>query len=156
YFLRLLVAVPAALVLVAVVCLDGVDYRPYLNAGYYAEARARLRVMETNGVARGELSAGFGRALLSPKLNAPLDNAAKGEFRSLPLAGYGSRHGKPAQGVHDDLYVKAVALRAGGQLGVMLGADALIIPPEVTDLAMRRIHEELKLSREQIYLSATH
>jgi len=74
----------------------------------------------------------------------------------LPLAGYGNRHGKPASGVHDDLYVKAVAVRVGNRVGVMVGADALILPPEVTDLAMRRLGQELKLSREQVYLSATH
>src|SRR5882672_4944241 len=38
----------------------------------------------------------------------------------------------------------------------MLRAEALIVPPEVTEAAMRRIESELKLSREQIYLSATH
>lgn len=69
----------------------------------------------------------------------PQDDPGDGKFRSLPLAGYGSRRGKPATGVHDDLYVKAVALRVGDRVGVMVGADALIIPAEVTDLAMRRI-----------------
>jgi hypothetical protein len=138
-------------------CLDGVDYRPYLREPYYVETATRLRAsLVTNTVVRGELAAGFGRARLTPTVNAPADDAAKGQFRSLPLAGYGNRHGKPATGVHDDLYVKAVALRVGNRLGVMLGADALIIPPEVTEAAMRRIETELKLSREQIYLSATH
>jgi hypothetical protein len=155
--LRLLATVVGLLGLAGVLCLDGVDYHPYLHETYYAEATARLRaVAATNTLARGELSAGFGRALLSPKLGAQHDNALKGEFRSLPLAGYGNRHGKPAQGIHDDLYVKAVALRVGDRLGVMLGADALVIPPEVTDLARRQLTEQLKLSRDQLYLSATH
>jgi neutral ceramidase len=157
YLLRLLVALPVVLLLAAVLCLDGVDYRPYLREKYYTEARARLHeAAQTNRVVRGGLSAGFGRALLTPKVNAAVDNPQKGEFRSLPLAGYGSRHGKPAHGVHDDLYVKAVALRVGDRVGVLLGADALIIPPEVTDLAMKQIKTELGLTREQIYLSATH
>jgi hypothetical protein len=155
YLLRLLAALIGAVVLVSVLCLDGVDYRSYLHEPYYAEATARLRAA-TNAVVWGELEAGFGRALLSPKLNVPQDDPAKGEFRALPLAGYGSRHGKPAQGVHDDLYVKAVALRVGKRLGIMLGSDALIVPPEVTDLAMGRLERELNLSRVQVYLSATH
>jgi hypothetical protein len=155
--LRFSAAVLGILALAAVLCLDGVDYRPYLHESYYSDALARLHaIATTNTLARGELSAGFGRALLTPKIGVVQDNPAKGEFRSLALAGYGSRHGKPAQGVHDDLYVKAVALRVGGQLGIMIGADALIIPPEVTDLAMQRLSDELKLSREQVYLSATH
>jgi hypothetical protein len=143
--------------LISLVSLDGVDYRPYLRERYFADTVARLHAAAaTNNIAQGELEAGFGRALLTPKINLPQDNAVKGEFRSLPLAGYGSRHGKPAQGVHDDLYVKAVALRVGQRLGIMLGSDALIVPAEVTDLAMERLQHELGLSRDQIYLSATH
>ena len=145
------------LVALLVASLDSVDYRPYLREPYYVDTSARLRARQAvNSVVRGELTAGFGRALLTPTVNAPQDDPDRGQFRSLPLAGYGKRDGKPATGVHDDLYVKAVALRVGDRLGVMLGADALIIPPEVTETAMRRIETELKLSREQIYLSATH
>lgn len=145
------------IVVVSILSFDGVDYRPYLREPYYTETAARLRAtLATNSVVRGELAAGFGRARLTPTLNAPEDDPAKGLFRSLPLAGYGQRSGRPALGVHDDLYVKAVALRVGDRLGVMIGADALIIPPEVTEAAMRAIERELKLGRAQIYLSATH
>lgn len=154
---RLSLGLAALIVLALILCLGGVDYRPYLRAPYYAETTARLRAsLVTNTIIHGELAAGFGRALLTPTVNATADDPAKGQFRSLPLAGYGNRHGKPATGVHDDLYVKAVALRVGNRLGIMLGADALIIPREVTEAAMQRLEAELKLSREQIYLSATH
>src|SRR2546428_13687049 len=105
---------------------------------------------------RGELGAVLGGAKLTPTLNAPQDDPGLGRFKDLPLAGYGNRNGRPATGVHDDLYVKAVALRVGDRLGVMLGADALIIPREVADIASQRLEQELKLHREQIYLSATH
>ncbi len=151
-------AVIAALIVTALILsLDGVDHRPYLREPYYAETTARLRAsIATNTIARGELAAGFGRARLTPTVNALQDDPAQGRFRSLPLAGYGNRHGKSATGVHDDLYVKAVAFRVGDRVGVMVGADALIMPPEVTDLAAQRLEQELKLSREQIYLSATH
>ena len=156
-FSRLALGLAALIVVALVLCLGGVDHHPYFRAAYYTETAARLHAsLVTNTVVRGELAAGFGRARLTPTVNAPADDAAKGQFRSLPLAGYGNRHGKSATGVHDDLYVKAVALRVENRLGVMLGADALIIPPEVTEAAMQRIESELKLSREQIYLSATH
>ena len=148
----------AALIVVTLgLCLSGVDYRPYLREPYYVETADRLRAsVLTNTVVQGELAAGFGRARLTPTVNAPADDPVNGKFRSLPLAGYGARHGKSATGTHDELNVKAVALRVGNRLGVMIGADALIIPPEVTAAALRRIESELKLSREQIYLSATH
>ncbi len=149
-----------ALALVAaglVLTLDRVDHRPYLRERYYTETNARLREsLATNAVVRGELAAGFGQARLTPEVNAPHDDPAAGRFRAMPLAGYGGRRGKSATGVHDDLFVKAVTLRVGDRVGVMVGADALIIPAEVTEAAMRRLEKESGLLREQVYLSATH
>lgn len=158
---RILVRISAGLAaLVAaglVLCLDGVEHRPYFREAYYTETISRLRTQTNeNLVARGELSAGFGRARLTPTVNVATNDPVQGHFRYLPLAGYGNRKGKPATGTRDELHVKAVALRVGDRLGVMIGADALIIPAEVTELAMERLHSELKLTRQQIYLSATH
>jgi len=155
--LRLSAGVAAIIVAALVLCLDTVDYRPYFREGYYTETKTRFDAsVRTNNVIRGELAAGFGRALLTPTLNSPQDDPAHGQFKALPLAGYGNRKGRSATGVHDDVYVKAVALRVEDRVGVMLGADALIIPPEVTAMAARRLEQEPGLRREQIYLSATH
>lgn len=157
--IALRIGIGLAVLLVAgfFVSLDRVDYRPYLRQPYYLETNARFRsTVATNEVTRGELHAGFGRALLTPTINAPADEPQKGAFSSLPLAGYGARRGRPAAGVHDDLFVKAVAFQVGTRVGVMVGADALIIPAEVTDAVMQRVQTELRLTREQIYLSATH
>jgi len=159
--LRVLLRITAALAVllgaILLLALDGVDNSPYLRAPYYAETTTQLRArIATNRLAQGELSAGFGRVRLTPSVNAPRDDPAQGKFRSLPLAGFGSRQGKPATGVHDDLFIKAVALRVGERVGVMVGADALIIPPDVSEAAARQLAQELKLSREQLYLSATH
>ena len=154
---RVLAFLAAMVVLLAVVCLDFVDTRPYFRESYYTETAARLKTVNANStVWRGALAAGFGRAKLTPTVGSPDDIPEEGKFRSLPLAGYGNRDGKPATGVHDDLYVKAVALKVDGHLAVMVGADALIIPPEVTAMATRRLEKDNQLSRDQIYLSATH
>ena len=156
-FLHVSLGVAAGLAVLAMACLDGVDYRPYLHQKYYTDTVTRLQALAaTNHMSQGELAVGFGLALLSPTINAPQDNPVKGQFRFLPLAGYGARHGQPARGTHDDLFVKAVALRVGNTLGVMVGVDALIIPAEVTDLAMQQLRQDPGLSREQLYLSATH
>ena len=103
----------AALVAAALLlCLDRVDPHPYFHAPYYTETAARLRAGTTaDSITRGELAAGFGRVLLTPTVNSSHDDPAKGQFRSLPLAGYSRRRGQSATGVHDDLYVKAAALR---------------------------------------------
>jgi len=151
------VALAALAAATAVLCLDFVDHRPYFRESYYTETAAREREARgTGGVVRGGLEAGFGVVRLTPTINASQDDPAKGQFRSIPLAGYGSRRGKAATGTHDDLHVKAVALRVGERTLVIVGADALIIPFEVADAATRRLAEELKLTREQIYLGATH
>ena len=155
--LRVLAGLAAMAVAAGILCFDGVDSRPYFHESYYAETAARLRTQaETNSLARGELAAGFGRVSLTPTVNVAQDFPAQGQFRALPLAGYGGRHGKPAKGVHDDLHVKAVALRVQGRTGVMAGADALIIPPAVAEKAVRRLEQEAGLTRAQVYLGATH
>jgi neutral ceramidase len=154
---RLAVGTAALVPLVAGITLDGVDHRPYVSAPYATETDARLREsLRQAVVVEGDLDAGFGRARLTPTINVERDDPGKGLFRSMPLAGYGNRDGKPATGVHDDLEVKAIALRVSGHVGVMVGADALIIPPEVTALVMHRVESELHLARQQVYLSATH
>ena len=128
----------------AFVCLDRVDYRPYFREPYYQTTIARLNATaKTNALSRGELSIGFGRAKLTP--NFPL-----------PLAGYGNRKGAIVTNVHDDVFVKAVAIRVGERTGIMFGCDALIVPYEVSAAAASELSQEFKLQREQLYFSATH
>src|SRR5436190_9258495 len=155
--LRILVGLLVLAVVAVLLCIDAVDNRPYFREAYYANTTARLHMeVKTNLPLRGELASGFGRAQLTPAVNAPQEDPPSGRFHSLPLAGYGGRHGKPAIGVHDDLFVKAVALKVKEHIGVMVGADALIIPREVAERAIARLERESGLSREQVYLSATH
>jgi hypothetical protein len=159
--IRIALATLAALLIIVcigvVLCVDTVDTRAYFRQSYYSNTTARLVAQQqTNHMVWGELDAGFGVAKLTPTINASEDAPDQGRFRSLSLAGYGNRHGRPATGVHDDLYVKAVALRVQEQLGIMVGADALIIPRDVEERAMQRLERESGLRREQLYLSATH
>lgn len=144
------VSVRVALVLVAIIVisaiasLDTVDYAPYFRTPYYKQTTGRFKaIAATNAPVRGELQAGFGRAKLTPQLK-------------LPLAGYGDRHGKLAISVHDDLFVKAVALQVGDRIGIMFGIDALIVPREVSDAATERLGKEFHLARDQLYFSASH
>jgi neutral ceramidase len=141
---RIVVALLLLLAMAAVACLDGVDYAPYFRQPYYKQTVERLKARaSTNSIARGSLAAGFGQAKLTPT-------------NSWPLAGYGNRHGRPAAGVHDDLFVKAIALRVANRTVIMFGADALIVPREVSDVAAERIAKEIGVAREQLYFSASH
>jgi neutral ceramidase len=142
---------------VSVVCLDTVDSTPLEQSRYYSTTTNRWHTKASQAATvSGELSAGFGRALLTPTINAAADEPAQGRFRSLPLAGYGDRRGRPATGVQDDLYVKAVALQVADRLGVLISADALIIPADVAQAALKELELRFSLRREQVYFSATH
>jgi neutral ceramidase len=141
---RIALGVVFVLGVAAFLCLDRVDYRPYFREPYYKTTISRLNATaNTNTLARGELQAGFGRAKLTPDF-------------PLPLAGYGNRKGAIVTNVHDDVFVKAVAIRVGEKTGIMFGCDALIVPYEVSAAAISELSQEMKLKREQFYFSATH
>lgn len=141
---RVLLGLLFVLGLAAFLCLDRVDYRPYFREPYYKTTVSRLNATaKTNTLAQGELQAGFGRAKLTP--NFPL-----------PLAGYGNRKGAIVTNVHDDVFVKAVAIRVGERTGILFGCDALIVPYGVSAAAALELSQEFGLKREQLYFSATH
>ncbi len=102
------------------------------------------------------LRVGAARANFTPTTGAAVDHPARGEFVALPLAGYGNRQGRPAQGVADPLWAKAVAFASAAQTGVVVAADALIIPRDVAEDAARRVRERCGLPREALYFGATH
>ncbi|HRZ39171.1 MAG TPA: neutral/alkaline non-lysosomal ceramidase N-terminal domain-containing protein, partial [Candidatus Paceibacterota bacterium] len=136
---------------------EGLDDQPSIRSDYHARTVERLRDSTNRTlVARGALEAGFGKALLTPTLAADTDDPVRGRFASLPLAGYGVRRGRPASGVHDDLWAKAIAVRVAERTAVWVGADALIIPREVSHEVMRLLAKDPGLSREQVYFGATH
>jgi len=134
-----------------------VNHTPYLNESYYTLTMSRLdTLIRKSAMVHGKLEAGFARLNITPAINAEKDDATRGAFRVMPLAGYGHRDGRPAEGTHDSLYVKALALRVHDQLIVMLGSDLLIMPPEVTDSVAAHLKKNAGLTRSQLFLSATH
>jgi hypothetical protein len=78
-----------------------------------------------------------------------------GRFKVVPLAGFGARKGKPATGVHDSIFVKSVVLKVGQKMVVFVGADLLIMPPNVTDSVVAKLAAN-GVSRDQLLFSATH
>jgi hypothetical protein len=144
---RIVIALIVLIAIAAVACLDCVDYRPYFRQSYYQTTIARLEAAaKTNTLARGDLQVGFGTVKLAPPF-------------PVALAGYGSRKGQLAAKVHDDVFVKAVAIRVGGRTAIMFGCDALIVPREVADEFA--FNGNLKsygqfVSRSHLYFSATH
>ena len=102
----------------------------------------------------GHLQAGWGAALMNPE-------------PGLPMAGYGARH-NPLQyfsggqakllatGVHDDLHVKALALSDGTDTTVIVGADMLLVPPNVAEAVRREVARQTPLTANNILFGASH
>ena len=73
-----------------------------------------------------------------------------------PLAGYGDRKGKPSTGVHDEIFVKALAVSDDSDVAIIVGADMLIIPENVADMVRERVSKETPLSANEILFNASH
>jgi len=156
-FLRISGAILLLLFVVLLWALERVDDSPYFDSDYYGSTRIRLdSVARNTALARGTVELGFGRVSITPGLSAAEDDPENGRFKELPMAGYGSRKGSFAEGIHDSLFIKAVAIRVEGQLLVLIGSDMLIVPPKVSEGVSKVAHEKMGLRRDQLFFSATH
>lgn len=72
------------------------------------------------------------------------------------MTGYGSRN-KPAEGVKQDLRVRVLALEdRDGTRALMVSAEILGFPPDLSRSIKKRIRAELRIPEERVLLSATH
>jgi hypothetical protein len=72
------------------------------------------------------------------------------------MAGYSARK-KPAEGVAQDLYAKALALEdAGGRRLVIVTLDLVSVPRTLRDYVERQCIEKFKLARESLLMNASH
>ena len=137
--------------------LEMVDYTPYFKTDYYTSTRNRLdSISDLLTVEEGLLEIGLAKVSITPTINAKQEQPAKGIFGQVPLAGFGDRKGKPAEGVHDSIYVKAVALKVDDNLLVLVGSDLLIMPPAVSEGALQLVKNQAGILRSQVFFSATH
>jgi len=137
--------------------LKTVDYTPYFDSGYYTETRSRIdSISDQLSLTKGKLHIGFGKEGITPGLGAKEDDPEAGVFKEVPMAGFGSRKGKYAEGIHDSLFVKVVAIRVQEKLLVLVGSDMLIIPPVLSEKVSQIVNEKLGLERNQLFFSATH
>src|SRR5262249_8735880 len=70
-----------------------------------------------------------------------------------PLAGYGKRWGEKMHGVHDPLYVRALALEGSGERIALVSVDLLVIPRAVRSEVERRL---APLHFTALLVAATH
>jgi neutral ceramidase len=129
---------------------------PYFKTDYYKQTISRLDSIEPGiTTSNDSIYAGFSRVSITPDLNIKFDKKKETKRNIVPLAGYGNRRGKPAEGVHDSIFVKAVALKSGMQTVVLVSADILIMPPNIIDEVTSQLFSE-GISRGQLFFSATH
>ena len=159
--MRILLKILGAIILVLIIVLlwavEKVDYSPYFDTNYYSETRSRLDSISNKLVmAKGNVKVGFGKASITPGLGAREDDPGAGVFKEIPLAGYGARKGAAAEGIHDSIYVKVIAVQVEEQLLVLIGSDMLIVPPNISEGVTMLVNEKLGIYRNQLLFSATH
>jgi len=156
-FLKIFKALIVIIIILLFWTLDSVDYSPYFNSDYYNNTSLRLDSISSRlSLAKGEVQVGFGKVSITPGLGAEEDDPGTGVFKEMPLAGFGSRKGKYAEGIHDSLFVKAVAIKVQNKLLILVGSDMLIIPPVLTDGISQIVYKKPGIKRSQIFFSATH
>jgi len=69
------------------------------------------------------------------KLTPPLEMA-------YTLGGYGARMSKPAQGIHDDIWAKALVLNENGKKYAIVTLDILGLPPNVKPQVIEKLNQE--------------
>ena len=149
----------AALVVLTIlffIATDSIDSTPYFESNYFKTSCARIDSLKKNTeITTDSIQAGFSRVSITPTLNSAEDNFAEGKFKQIPLAGFGARKGKAATGIHDSIFVRAVALKTNKQTMVFVGADLLIMPPNIID-SVTSVLLRKGIHRNQLYFSATH
>ena len=153
------------LIFIAFVCLLGivffistgsVNVDPFVTSAYFKKTMARVdSIRKTEEAVNDSVLAGFSRVSITPGINNATDDAVAGKFKAVPLAGFGARKGKFSTGVHDSIFVKAVAIKIGAKMMVFVGADLLIMPPNIIDIATEQLATK-GIARNQVLFSATH
>lgn len=122
------------------------DKRGYEDKPYYKKALAAIEhhgERSSHGSADGRFEAGWGSRSITPPIGTP-------------LAGFGARKGKPSTGVHDGLFVKALAVSDGMDAAVIVGADMLIIPENIAEPVRIRVSQQTPLTANEILFNASH
>ncbi|MBX3436220.1 MAG: neutral/alkaline non-lysosomal ceramidase N-terminal domain-containing protein [Planctomycetaceae bacterium] len=91
----------------------------------------------------GELSAGVARVDLTPPLSM-----------KAPLGGYGARMNRPAEGVHDRLFAKALVLSDGNRRFALVTCDLLGLASPMKPEIVSRLGDDW--SAEQILILPSH
>lgn len=96
--------------------------------------------------ASATLSAGGAKVSITPSLE---------QFPTLSLAGFGERLGKPAQGVRDDIFSRALVLSDGDTKVALVSTDLSGISPGMKDAVVAHV-ADLGFTADNVMLAASH
>jgi len=89
-----------------------------------------------------QLAAGFGKTVITPTVGAP-------------LMGYANRPG-PSVGVHDDLYARAMVVRAGAKSWALCAVDLCYVRESTVRAVRQQVAQQTDLQPSQICVAAVH
>lgn len=143
-FFKIILGFFLVLLVVIGTMITSMDKTPYQQMPYYKEwkglvAQIKPRIDTTN--LQG-FKVGWSKVNITPA-------------SPTPLAGYGNRHGRHFESVHDSIYVRAVVIDNGGVQAAIVAADLLLIPPTVTKILQARLTEK-EIPFDRVFLGATH
>jgi len=96
--------------------------------------------------AAASIGAGEGKVDITPSLK---------QFPTVSLGGFGERAGKPATGVHDNIYARALVLSQGRTKVALVSTDLLWIAPGLKEAIAKRV-KDIGFTPDNILLAAAH
>lgn len=127
---------------------------PYFQTSYYKSTVERLeKAKDSTAFLRDSLYAGFSRISITP--DDSMISGKRPKMKGVPIAGFGQARTRYATGVHDSIFIRAVALRSCGRMSVIVSADMLLMPPDVIDTVVTGLSKK-GIYRDQLFFSATH
>jgi hypothetical protein len=121
-----------------------ISIRSFLAAGAVIFALKGSWLAGIDQVRAAELRAGTARVDLTPPL----------ELKS-SLGGYGERMNRPAEGVHDRVFAKALALSDGTRKFTVVTVDIVAFPPALKPALVERLAED-GVTKDQLLLLPSH
>lgn len=128
--------------------------KPYFQSDYYNKTISGLeQAKPAVKILTDTLFAGFSKSLLIPGSEAI--NKGRNKRKEIPIAGYGQLKTKYATGIHDSVFVRAVALKTGSDTSIIVSAELLIMPPDIIDSVVTKLSVN-GIKRNQLFFSSTH
>lgn len=130
------------------------------SADYYQQAVKDIDAAAADNdfnAAPGRLQAGWARREITPKTGTPMGGYGA-RFKITPSNLLFNKYDgdQNSTGVHDPLFVKALAISDAKDTAIIAGADMLIIPPNIAAMVRERVAAETPLTERDILFGASH